>query len=41
MKKIGAQIEVESITKGQGERDGLPHAGKGLTEVQVDPILTD
>ena len=41
MENIGAQIELESIIKGKGERDGLPHAGKGLTEVQVDPILTD
>ena len=43
MKKIGAQIEVESITKGQGERNGLPHAGKGHTvSVEFDfsiPLL--
>ena len=30
MKKIGAQIEVECGAKGQGEENGLPHAGQGL-----------
>ena len=30
MKKIGAQIKVECPAKGQGEGNGLPHAGKAL-----------
>ena len=35
MKKIGSQIEVKGLAKGQGEGNGLPHAGQGLAEVQV------
>ena len=35
MKKIGSQIEVKGLAKGQGEGNGLPHAGQGLVEVQV------
>ena len=35
MKKIGAQIEVKGGAKGQGEVNGLPHAGQGLAKVQV------
>ena len=35
VKKIGAQIEIEYPVKGQGERNGLPHAGQGLAEVKV------
>ena len=32
---IGSQIEVKGFAKGQGEENGLPHAGQGLAEVQV------
>ena len=35
VKKIGAQIEVKGGAKGQGEGNGLPHAGQGLAKVQV------
>ena len=35
VKKIGAKIEVEYRAKGQGEGNGLPHAGQDLAKVQV------
>ena len=35
VKKIGAQIEVKGGAKGQGEVNGLPHAGQGLAKVQI------
>ena len=35
VKKIGSQIEVKGLAKGQGEGNGLPRAGQGLAEVQV------
>ena len=35
VKKIGSQIEVRGFSEGQGEENGLPHAGQGLAEVQV------
>ena len=35
VKKFCAQIEIECRAKGQGERNGLPHAGQGLAKVQL------